>query len=91
MVVIIIAVCVGEMYRKESFSHGKEEPSGIYVSITLPSLNIGTVGGGTSLATQKECLNLIGCYGSVSIILTAPHSYLILCLLRRAMWLGCLS
>jgi hydroxymethylglutaryl-CoA reductase (NADPH) len=36
----------------------------LYVSVTLPSLPVGTVGGGTSLPTQKECLNLIGCYGA---------------------------
>lgn len=35
----------------------------LYVSIKLPSLLIGTVGGGTDLATQRECLNLLGCYG----------------------------
>lgn len=40
--------------------------TGIYASISLPSLNVGTVGGGTSLATQKECLQLMECYGKVS-------------------------
>lgn len=39
--------------------------NGVYASISLPSLNVGTVGGGTSLATQKECLQLINCYGKV--------------------------
>lgn len=34
-----------------------------YYSITLPSLIVATYGGGTGLATQKECLNLLGCYG----------------------------
>ena len=32
-----------------------------YWSITLPSLIIGTYGGGTGLATQRECLALLGC------------------------------
>lgn len=36
---------------------------GLYVSVTLPNLMIGTVGGGTSLPTQKECLQLMDCYG----------------------------
>jgi hydroxymethylglutaryl-CoA reductase (NADPH) len=36
----------------------------LYVSVKLPSLLVGTVGGGTDLATQKECLNLIGCHGA---------------------------
>lgn len=35
----------------------------LYVSIYLPSLVIATVGGGTSLPTQRECLEIIGCYG----------------------------
>ena len=35
-----------------------------YWSITLPSLIIGTYGGGTGLATQRECLELLGCYGT---------------------------
>lgn len=35
----------------------------LYVSITLPSLIVATYGGGTGLATQKESLELLGCYG----------------------------
>lgn len=35
----------------------------LYASLTLPSLIVGTVGGGTSLPTQKECLELMDCYG----------------------------
>lgn len=34
-----------------------------YWSITLPSLIVATIGGGTGLATQKECLEMLGCYG----------------------------
>ncbi len=34
-----------------------------YWSITLPALIVATYGGGTGLATQKECLELMGCYG----------------------------
>ncbi len=34
-----------------------------YWSITLPSLIVATYGGGTSLPTQKECLEMLGCYG----------------------------
>ena len=36
----------------------------LYVSVTLPSLAVGTVGGGTGLPTQKECLELMDCYGA---------------------------
>jgi hydroxymethylglutaryl-CoA reductase (NADPH) len=35
-----------------------------YYSITIPSLIVATYGGGTSLATQKECLDIIGCSGT---------------------------
>lgn len=34
-----------------------------YWSITLPALIVATYGGGTGLATQRECLELLGCYG----------------------------
>nr|WP_297347669.1 hydroxymethylglutaryl-CoA reductase [uncultured Glaciecola sp.] len=34
-----------------------------YLSITLPSLIIATCGGGTGLATQRECLEMLHCYG----------------------------
>lgn len=32
----------------------------LYMSVYLPSLMVGTVGGGTGLATQKEALNILG-------------------------------
>jgi hydroxymethylglutaryl-CoA reductase (NADPH) len=34
-----------------------------YWSITLPALIVATVGGGTGLPTQRECLDLLGCAG----------------------------
>ncbi len=34
-----------------------------YWSMTLTSLIVATVGGGTGLATQRECLELLGCWG----------------------------
>ena len=46
--------------------------AGVYVNIVLPSLNVGTVGGGTYLATQRECLNLIGCDEKVDQIFLFP-------------------
>jgi hydroxymethylglutaryl-CoA reductase (NADPH) len=36
----------------------------LYVSVTLPSLTIGTVGGGTHLSTSRECLEMLGCAGA---------------------------
>lgn len=35
-----------------------------YYSITIPSLIVATYGGGTGLATQRECLQMMDCYGS---------------------------
>ncbi len=35
----------------------------LYLSITIPSLIVATYGGGTALATQRECLEMLGCYG----------------------------
>jgi hydroxymethylglutaryl-CoA reductase (NADPH) len=34
-----------------------------YFSITLPSLIVATYGGGTGLPTQRECLEMMDCYG----------------------------
>jgi hydroxymethylglutaryl-CoA reductase (NADPH) len=39
-------------------------PSGdYYYSITIPSLIVATYGGGTGLPTQRECLEIMDCYG----------------------------
>jgi hydroxymethylglutaryl-CoA reductase (NADPH) len=35
----------------------------LYLSLTIPSLIVATHGGGTGLATQRECLEILGCYG----------------------------
>ena len=37
--------------------------SDLYVAARLPNLVVGTVGGGTGLPTQSECLALLGCTG----------------------------
>jgi hydroxymethylglutaryl-CoA reductase (NADPH) len=34
-----------------------------YLAMTIPSLIVATYGGGTALATQKECLELMDCFG----------------------------
>lgn len=36
----------------------------LYCSVTLSAIQVGTVGGGTGLATQKECLRMLGVAGS---------------------------
>ncbi|HWQ63281.1 MAG TPA: hydroxymethylglutaryl-CoA reductase (NADPH) [Methanospirillum sp.] len=40
-----------------------QAPDGVYVSVTLPALPVGTVGGGTGVATQAECLKILGVSG----------------------------
>lgn len=35
-----------------------------YWSVTLPALIVATYGGGTGLPTQRECLEMLGCYGA---------------------------
>lgn len=39
------------------------ENGDFYWSITLPSLIVATYGGGTALPTQRQCLEMLGCYG----------------------------
>ena len=54
--------CVSEssigLTRMEATPEG-----GLYAAVTLPSLAVGTIGGGTSLPTQNECLGLLDCVG----------------------------
>lgn len=37
---------------------------GLYAAVSLPSIMVGTVGGGTGLPSQKACLDLMGLAGS---------------------------
>ena len=39
------------------------EEGDLYISLTIPSLIVATYGGGTGIGTQRECLELLGCYG----------------------------
>ena len=40
------------------------EDGDLEVSVTLPSLTVATVGGGTALGTSRECLAVLGCRGA---------------------------
>ncbi|KAE9613197.1 hypothetical protein Lal_00027319 [Lupinus albus] len=44
----------------EAVNDGKD----IHISVTMPSIEVGTVGGGTQLASQSACLNLLGVKGA---------------------------
>jgi len=42
----------------------EETDSGdLWISCTMPSIEVGTVGGGTGLAAQAACLGIVGCRG----------------------------
>ncbi|MDD1653486.1 MAG: hydroxymethylglutaryl-CoA reductase (NADPH) [Methanomicrobiales archaeon] len=41
----------------------ERDGDGVYVSVTLPAVQVGTVGGGTGLDTQREALSLLGVAG----------------------------
>ncbi|RYC70572.1 hydroxymethylglutaryl-CoA reductase [Spirosoma sordidisoli] len=54
--------CLAE--SSAAITYSELTPEGdLYGSVTLPSLIVGTVGGGTGLPTQRECLELMDCYG----------------------------
>ncbi|KAF9599252.1 hypothetical protein IFM89_036550 [Coptis chinensis] len=44
----------------EVVNEGKD----LHISVTMPSIEVGTVGGGTQLASQSACLNLLGVKGA---------------------------
>jgi hydroxymethylglutaryl-CoA reductase (NADPH) len=44
------------------------ENGDLYWSITLPSLIVASYGGGTGLATQRECLEIMDCYGQGKVL-----------------------
>lgn len=56
------AACVAE----SAVGITRFEPRGVdlYVSLTLPNLIVGTVGGGTGLPTQQACLKILGLAGT---------------------------
>jgi hydroxymethylglutaryl-CoA reductase (NADPH) len=44
------------------------DDGGLYVSLTIPSLIVATHGGGTGLPTQREALEMLGCYGTGKVL-----------------------
>jgi hydroxymethylglutaryl-CoA reductase (NADPH) len=40
------------------------EGGDFYCSVTLPSMTVATVGGGTAVGTSRECLRLLDCLGN---------------------------
>ena len=54
-----VANCAAGFTQLELASSGD-----LYISVCLPSLILGTIGGGTALGTHRECLEMLGCYGA---------------------------
>ena len=50
------SLCITEMDLAEN--------GDLICSVTMPAIEVGTVGGGTSIATQQECLKLLGVAGA---------------------------
>jgi hydroxymethylglutaryl-CoA reductase (NADPH) len=42
---------------------GKEKEWDLLISVTMPSIEVGTVGGGTGLPAQRACLGILGVAG----------------------------
>lgn len=47
-----------------SFTSCEDVDGDLYISVRMPVVEVGTVGGGTSLPCQKEALSMIGCSGA---------------------------
>lgn len=55
------AACVAE--SAVGLTRMEPREGGLFMSVTLPNLMVGTVGGGTGLPTQRAALELMGLYG----------------------------
>ncbi len=58
-----VAATVESRSASNTFDYDRDKNT-LRWDVHIPNINAGTVGGGTGLPTQKECLELIGCYGS---------------------------
>lgn len=56
------AACVAE--SAVGITRMEARPGGLFLSVTLPNLMVGTVGGGTGLPTQRAALELMGLSGA---------------------------
>jgi len=57
------AANIAESHQSTVYTRLTSKGDYVY-SITLPSLIVASYGGGTGLATQRECLEIMGCYGA---------------------------
>lgn len=55
------AACVAE--SAVGITRMEHRAEGLFMSVTLPNLMVGSVGGGTGLPTQRDALSMMGLYG----------------------------
>lgn len=56
--------CLPECAQAQNLLEHDPERRVLHWDVHMPNLNAGTVGGGTGLATQRECLEIMDCYGT---------------------------
>jgi hydroxymethylglutaryl-CoA reductase (NADPH) len=58
---------VGSVHESSiGYLHIEKDKEGLYCVLTMPSILVGTLGGGTRLPHQQECLQILGCQGEDS-------------------------
>uniref|UniRef100_A0A0D6QXZ8 3-hydroxy-3-methylglutaryl coenzyme A reductase n=1 Tax=Araucaria cunninghamii TaxID=56994 RepID=A0A0D6QXZ8_ARACU len=62
----------------------------LHVSVTMPCIEVGTIGGGTQLASQAACLNLLGVKGA-NLDMPGSHSQCLAKIIAGAVLAGELS
>ncbi|RWS27589.1 3-hydroxy-3-methylglutaryl-coenzyme A reductase-like protein [Leptotrombidium deliense] len=60
------AQCIGSSNCMTLIESSGKDNENLYISCTMPSLELGTIGGGTILGAQAACLELLGVRGSSS-------------------------
>ncbi|XP_060917854.1 3-hydroxy-3-methylglutaryl-coenzyme A reductase-like [Labrus mixtus] len=60
------AQTVGSSNCITQMEHAGAEGEDLYISCTMPSIELGTVGGGTNLTPQQACLQMLGVQGTSS-------------------------
>ena len=71
-----LAIAMNRIGAKSNTGEGGEDeiryqllPNGdYYAAVTIPALIVATYGVGTGLATQRECLEMLGCYGAGKVL-----------------------
>jgi hydroxymethylglutaryl-CoA reductase (NADPH) len=61
------AANIGESHQSTVYTRVTNKGD-YYYSITLPALILATYGGGTNLPTQRECLEIMDCYGTGKVL-----------------------